>query len=369
MCRCIRTLQLQQVAAIDGMCGESIRCADHSLDLGVTDSTMGLPRHSSGRWYSELEWETLNRKDRKTAKSDSVNTLLAEVLKACKDVVNYGRNSTHMKAEIRKAFEDLDSDYQVLIQDVVTRWSSKQKMCVRLTTTEASNLGPSFSDHGIWEELKSMFRLHPQPTKQAWEFTKLSFTNFHMVKRATVLWHPVEAVSIALEGEQYPTLSLVLVFFYGLLQLLRLDLNLHLGNIELCVDAAHVGEEYPFNCAGVQPMDAMEDEDVERGECKFCIEADTHLPVQYKDSLLTFRADLIQAIGYRFRTLVANSAVLLAAALDPRTKELSFASATEKPSQKRLQHCLARPSAPAVRLLVKKQSHRMCRLPCHLLRT
>jgi hypothetical protein len=137
-------------------------------------------------------------------------------------------------------------------------------------------------------------------------------------------------VSIALEGEQYPTLSLVLVFFYGLLQLLRLDLNLHLGNIELCVDGAHVGEEYPFNCAGVQPMDAMEDEDVERGECKFCIEADTHLPVQYKDSLLTFRADLIQAIGYRFRTLVANSAVLLAAALDPRTKELSFASATEK---------------------------------------
>ena len=139
---------------------------------------------------------------------------------------------------------------------------------------------------------------------------KLS-SNFHIIKRATVVWEPINTVSVFLEGELYPTLSLVFMFFVGLLRALC-DTKLHLGDITGCTSA---GTEYPdeLKCdqnaarEGVMAEGEMLEED-EKG-CTFCMEADVYMSTPEKQCILTLRADTFKAVNDRYNTMTLSKVV------------------------------------------------------------
>ena len=139
-----------QVAAIDRLGWESQRCADHSLDLAAKEATHGLPRQANGDWYTDhdVEWKELKRADKKLAKDAALNVVLDAALKDLKNIVTYCRNSPEAALAVVKMFQRVHSTYEVLIQDVQTRWNSTNMMSRRATS---SRPGVTFQDAGIWE--------------------------------------------------------------------------------------------------------------------------------------------------------------------------------------------------------------------------
>ncbi|CAH2090111.1 unnamed protein product [Euphydryas editha] len=129
---------------------------------------------------------------------------LKEIIDKCKQIVRYFKHSTLASDQLKDAQKSLNKPELKLLQEVETRWNSLFYMLERL--------------RNVREEVTLVINQNSRapPNLSAEEYT--------LLEEIEKILDPLEACTIAISGEMYPTISLIIPLIKGLsLEIAKLE--------------------------------------------------------------------------------------------------------------------------------------------------